>query len=200
MLGGCMKDQDMTKPELLEELALLRGKIQSLEAIEKEYFALKEKIHRLEELMDDPLISGQSAASPPTTKGPKGHAATVMVVDDNEVFRELLVDALTRNGYRVLAADSVGGAMEALTESRTSVDLLLTDVVMPDGSGNELSRNIQMRFPDIKVLFMSGYSDELLVHSDVQEVMDSKDSFLQKPFLTEDLLKKVRQKLGRENR
>jgi CheY-like chemotaxis protein len=199
MLGGCVTDQDMGKPELLEELALLRGKIQSLEAIEKEYIALKEKIRRLEELMDDPLISGQSAASPPP-KEPKGHDATVMVVDDNEVFRELLVDTLTRKGYRVMAAGSVGGAMEVLTDSRTSVDLLLTDVVMPDGSGNELSRNIQKRFPDIKVMFMSGYSDELLVHSDVQDVMDSKDSFLQKPFLTEDLLKKIRQALDREDR
>jgi CheY-like chemotaxis protein len=191
-----MKDQDMTKPELLEELALLRRRIQSLEAVEAKYIALKEKIQRIGELVDDPPLSTQSAS--PLEQ--LGHDPTVMVVDDNEVFRNMLVIALTQGGYRVLAAGNAMEAKEALMDSQESIDLLLTDVVMPDGNGNALSREIKKRCPNIKVLFMSGYSDELIVHSDVQEAMEAEDSFLQKPFLMEDLLKKVGQKLGREDR
>jgi CheY-like chemotaxis protein len=190
-----MNDQDRPKSELLDELAQLRQKIQSLEIVEKKYTALKEKIRHLGELVNDP----QYAAPSVPHQEARDCNATLMVVDDNEVFREVVVTTLTLSGYRVLEAGNLSEAMQVLRDSPISVDLILTDVVMPEGSGNELSRNIKEQYPNIKMLFMSGYSDELLVHSEVQKAMESKDSFLQKPFLTEDLITKIREKLGREN-
>jgi two-component system cell cycle sensor histidine kinase/response regulator CckA len=115
---------------------------------------------------------------------------TIMVVEDDDGVRELVRLMLEANGYDVL---TVGDADEAerLCTSR-SIDLLLTDVVMPEVSGNELAARLGALAPDMRILFMSGYSDEAVVrHGELSAAA----AFLEKPFTERALASKVREVL-----
>ena len=115
---------------------------------------------------------------------------TIMVVEDDDGVRELVRLMLEANGYEVL---TVGGADEAerLCTSR-SIDLLLTDVVMPEVSGNELAERLGALAPAMRILFMSGYSDEAVVrHGELSAAA----AFLEKPFTERALASKVREVL-----
>jgi DNA-binding NtrC family response regulator len=114
--------------------------------------------------------------------------AFLSLTDDG--VRELVRLMLEANGYEVL---TVGGAAEAerLCTSR-SIDLLLTDVVMPEVSGNALAERLGALAPDMRILFMSGYSDEAVVrHGELSEAA----AFLEKPFTERALASKVREVL-----
>lgn len=186
-----MKDIEKTKAQLIEELTAIRLKVRALEDVEKKYHALKAKIQRLEGMVGSTQGEGDRSAKP---QG-KPFKATLLVVDDNDVFRSFILNTLDFHGYRVLGAESSAEALQLLENSGESVDLILVDVVMPDVGGSELVQRVKAIYPKVKVLFMSGYTDEILVHSDVQEVIESDVAFLQKPFLTEELLKIVRKEL-----
>jgi DNA-binding NtrC family response regulator len=100
---------------------------------------------------------------------------------------------LGRQGYNVLDAS---GATEALRISaKTSIDLLLTDVVMPDMSGRELADKMKSKRPAMKVVYMSGYTDNAIVH---HGVLDPDVHFISKPFNLEALTTKVRQVLDQK--
>jgi two-component system cell cycle sensor histidine kinase/response regulator CckA len=117
---------------------------------------------------------------------------TILVVDDEPEVRKLVTAMLTRNGYRVLTADTGENAVR-LFRNNPGVELLLTDVVAPGMSGPMIADEIAALKPDIKVLFMSGYDGTQVVQ---RYVVEKNYSLLIKPFTMEQLEKKVRETLG----
>jgi CheY-like chemotaxis protein len=131
-----------------------------------------------------------AAESPPRVSRP---SETVLVVEDAEALRELAKRLLERRGYRVLLAANAEEALR-LFERNASIDLVLTDVVMPGASGPELIRRLVEERPALKVIYMSGYTDEAIAH---HGVLDPGIAFLQKPFTSEALGRKIREVLDR---
>ena len=118
------------------------------------------------------------------------HAETILVVEDEAVLREFVTVVLTDQGYTVLEAGDGLEALQVARESVAKIDLLLTDMVMPNGiSGKMLATQIVAQRPGMKVLFMSGYSPELVDNS---SNLLSGVNFLPKPFDVAKLLKTVR--------
>jgi CheY-like chemotaxis protein len=124
---------------------------------------------------------------------PKTGTPTILVVDDEKGLRELAKRLLERQGYTVLIA---GDAAEAfrLAEDHPSIDLLLTDVVMPGLSGPELTRQLLAGRPSLKVIYMSGYTDDAILE---HEVFERGIAFLNKPFTGVTLGNKIREVLER---
>lgn len=116
---------------------------------------------------------------------------TVLLVEDNEALRELTREMLEMDGYHVLEAETADHALELA--SQHPVQLLLTDIVMPQLNGRELARRIEAIRPGLKVLYMSGYSADVV---SVHGVLETGLAFLPKPFTPSDLAVKVREVLG----
>ncbi|MFI5118973.1 MAG: PAS domain S-box protein [Thermoanaerobaculia bacterium] len=121
-----------------------------------------------------------------------GGTETVLVVEDEEAIRRLTCRALEAYGYTVLSAASAREAIRLCEEHAGEIHLILTDVVMPGMSGRELARSAAALRPLVKVLFMSGYTDNVIVH---HGVLDAGTPFLQKPFTPRSLAQKVREVL-----
>lgn len=117
---------------------------------------------------------------------------TVLVVEDEELVREFFCLALARLGYQVLAATGGEQALDIMAEGDTEVDMLLTDVIMPKISGKELYLRLLGDRPGLRVLYISGYTDNVIAH---HGVLERGVNFLQKPVSIGDLAKKVRQVL-----
>jgi two-component system, cell cycle sensor histidine kinase and response regulator CckA len=117
---------------------------------------------------------------------------TILVVEDSQSFLRLVREILTRAGYRVVEADSPAGAIERFRRRDERIDLLLTDLVMPGMSGRELARALSALDPDLRVIFMSGYSPET-----IGDRSPAEPELLQKPFSSQDLLELVREALAR---
>jgi two-component system, cell cycle sensor histidine kinase and response regulator CckA len=122
---------------------------------------------------------------------PRG-SETVLLVEDEEVVRGLARQILEDAGYRVLVAQQGEEAIRLCIEDAKEIHLLLTDVVMPGAGGKEVADRLGALRPGIKVLFMSGYTDEAIVH---HGVLDSNVKFIQKPFSPAALARKVREVL-----
>jgi CheY-like chemotaxis protein len=134
---------------------------------------------------DDP-----SAPRLPTrSERPAAKDETVLLVEDEEIVREPARRLLVNHGYTVLAAQSADQAMQVALEHEGAIHLLLTDVVMPGRSGKDLSIDLAVLRPDTKVLFMSGYSQDVIVH---QGVLEEGAHLIEKPFAADDLLRRVR--------
>jgi len=127
-----------------------------------------------------------------TAGGDPGGSETVLVVEDERAVRELVVRILRGAGYQVLAAQSAADVEQQVGQSGGRIDLLLTDVVMPGGSGKRLAELLVERHREMKVLFMSGYTDNAIVH---HGVLEPGTWFIAKPFGAGELLRKVRQVL-----
>ncbi|GIE85886.1 histidine kinase [Actinoplanes regularis] len=113
-----------------------------------------------------------------------------LVVEDEPAVRDLVVRILERHGYHVVAADNGPFALEVLQEH--PVDIVISDVIMPEMSGPELIRRLHQQHPRLPVVFMSGYSDGLLA---AQDMIDSDIPLVQKPFTAAELLNAVHQGL-----
>lgn len=96
-----------------------------------------------------------------------GKGETILVVEDDDMVRELVKRVLERFGYRVLTAASGGEALTAAEKSQERIDLLLTDVVMPNMNGRKLARRMSAIQPSLKVVYTSGYTDEAIAHHGV---------------------------------
>jgi two-component system cell cycle sensor histidine kinase/response regulator CckA len=114
---------------------------------------------------------------------------TVLVVEDEPALRRLAVSILEQERYRVLAAANGTEALEVASRERGMIDLLLTDVVMPEIGGPELVTRLSSLQPDIRVLYMSGYTDSRLAH---RGLVESSAEMLRKPFTPPELLARVR--------
>jgi PAS domain S-box-containing protein len=126
-----------------------------------------------------------------TKAAPKG-SETIMVVEDDDALRELVAMVLTENGYKVLDTGDPTRAVSMCLAQETTIDLLITDVVMPQLSGRRLAQDLALLLPEMRVLYMSGYTDDAIVH---HGVLDSGLAFLQKPFTPDTLSRKVREVL-----
>jgi two-component system cell cycle sensor histidine kinase/response regulator CckA len=119
---------------------------------------------------------------------PRG-TETILIAEDDTSIRKLLVDILEPLGYRVITAFSGTDAVRLVETSHTPVDLLLTDVVMPGMGGKELAQIFQSIYPHIKVLFMSGYTEEIIIQHGVEQ---DGVAFIQKPLIPNKLVLKLR--------
>lgn len=118
---------------------------------------------------------------------------TIMVVEDDEAVRNFSQLALEKYGYTVLAAERGTQALEAFGPLAAAIDLVMTDVVMAGMSGPELVVRLQELHPDVKVLYVSGYTEEATIH---HGLLTDGIAFLQKPFTADALARKVRQLLS----
>ena len=125
---------------------------------------------------------------------PRAGVETLLVVEDAEGLRELARRLLERQGYTVLVAANAEEALR-LFEQHPTIDVLLTDVVMPGASGPELSRQLVERRPALKVIYMSGYTEDAIVQ---HGVLNPGIAFLHKPFTSESLGRKIREVLDRQ--
>lgn len=132
------------------------------------------------------IISKKKAiAEPANLKGWE----TILLAEDNEKVRQLAVAILKGQGYEVISTNSGDAALAALDNHKGPVHMLLTDVIMPGMSGRELYERISARLPQIKALYMSGYTDDLIAY---RGVLDEGIHFIQKPFSMQALAAKVR--------
>jgi len=143
------------------------------------------------------LPAAVSKASAPVEKssaiaGPLTGVETILLVEDEARVRKLIVDVLTSRGYRVLEATRGEEAIRLCKMHEGEIDLAVVDVVMPEISGPDLVRQIAPLRPTTNVLYISGYTDEAVVHHGIPE---SGTAFLQKPFLPDALARKVREVL-----
>ena len=119
-----------------------------------------------------------------------GGSETILVVEDDDVVRDLVTETLASFGYRVLAADCADDADRIIASHNGDIAMLLTDVVIPGGeSGAQMAKRLNARMPQLKVLYMSGYTDDAIVH---HGVLDADVAFIQKPFMPLDLARMVR--------
>lgn len=141
-----------------------------------------------------PLIEDMTGVLKPRLAAvatPRG-SETILVVEDEEGVRMLVRTILAAHGYKVLQASRGKEALEVLAAQTAPVDLMITDVVMPEMSGRELAHHAAAVWPGMKVLYMSGYTDEAIVQ---HGVLDSGTPFLQKPFTHDALTRRVREVL-----
>ena len=118
---------------------------------------------------------------------------TILVVEDEEMIREMTATMLERSGYQVLTARTPTEALSLCWSDERKIDLLLTDVVMPGMSGKELADKLERMRPGIRVLFMSGYTSNVIVH---RGVLEEGVNFIPKPFSIEELCRKVGELIG----
>jgi CheY-like chemotaxis protein len=121
---------------------------------------------------------------------------TVLVVEDQEAVRTYTAVVLRGYGYRVMEAAGPVEALMICAQCKSRIHLVLTDVAMPHASGPELVRELHEIRPDIKVVFMSGYTDEVILRGGLPE----SSGFIMKPFGPEELAAKVREVLGPQTR
>jgi PAS domain S-box-containing protein len=135
--------------------------------------------------------AGQPWQPPSEAGSSRGRGETILLVEDNNQLRAAATRTLKKMGYRVFAASGLDEARRiAATEG--PIHLLLTDVVMPGGSGRDVSTAVAAAHPAAKVLYMSGFTDEAIVH---RGVLDPGTAFLHKPFTQDSLGRKVREVL-----
>ena len=116
----------------------------------------------------------------------------VLLVEDNDAVRRLAFLSLQSYGYRILQASDGPQAANIAEQHQGQIDLLATDLVMPRMSGRELAQALLPRFPHMKVLYLSGYTDDAVVR---HGILESDVNFLQKPFTPSSLANKVRRAL-----
>lgn len=129
----------------------------------------------------------------PLNEPKSGGSETVLLVEDEESVRELVRETLESKGYRVLEAENGEAALRLTAKLSQPVDVLITDVVMPGMSGRELWGHLSASCPNTKVLYLSGYTEDAIVH---EGVLDAGTAFLQKPFTLHALTRKLREVLG----
>jgi len=122
---------------------------------------------------------------------------TILVVEDEENVRRLAVRILERQGYTVLEASCVNDALALCKECKDPIHMILTDVVMPEMSGPQLAEQLVSLHPKIKVLYMSGYTDNAIVH---QGVLKDGVNYIQKPFTIDGLARKMREVLDKDSK
>jgi PAS domain S-box-containing protein len=136
-------------------------------------------------------LADHKAVSAPV--GALGGTETILLVEDEESVRELVRDTLTAKGYTVVEAENGEAGLAAAAQHKGSIDLVISDVVMPAMGGRELARQLIASRPGIKILYLSGYTEDTLVEEGLAE---NEAGFLQKPFSLQTLARKVKEILS----
>jgi PAS domain S-box-containing protein len=148
----------------------------------KVYFPrVQEKEDPLDKKLDDPEL-------------PQG-TETILVVEDEETVRNIAIRMLTRLGYQIISAEDGPNALAIIEKLTTPIDLLLTDVIMPNMNGRELAERVRLKHPEMKILYTSGYTKDVIGH---HGVLDEGLEFLAKPYTPWTLAAKVRKLLDRD--
>ncbi|MBA2290928.1 MAG: PAS domain S-box protein [Gemmatimonadales bacterium] len=133
--------------------------------------------------------SAEAGLAPPSTEPGQGGGETILVVEDEASVRSVIRRTLERHGYRVVERPDAESALLLVEQMAGQLDLILTDVIMPGLSGTQLAARVLARHPTMRVMLMSGYSEEAVLH---QGVLSPGIRLLQKPFVPEVLLREVR--------
>jgi len=141
-----------------------------------------------------PVVAGtvtdaSKVATPPSAQAYSG-TETILLIEDEDGVRALVRDILQRQGYNVLETHDGAEAMAMADRHQGKIDLLLSDVVLAHMSGREIAKQICAKRQDMRVLFISGYTEEAIVH---HGVLEPGTAFLQKPFTPAALIRKVRE-------
>ncbi len=149
-------------------------------------FAVYLPRHAGKTLQDEPDVSNDQV-----NKGQE----TILLVEDESAILDISVEMLEASGYQILAAKTPGEAIQKAREFPGRIHLLITDVIMPEMNGRELAKNILTLYPNLRCLFISGYTADIIAH---HGVLEPGVHFLQKPFTNNSLAKKVREALDGE--
>jgi PAS domain S-box-containing protein len=143
-------------------------------------------------------VTGKDAAGTAEPGPPgevlRGHGERILLVEDEEGLRAMASRILTRNGYQVYAAEDGAGAVRLAQDPTERIDLLVTDVIMPEMLGNEVAERVRAARPDVPALFISGYAQQVL---DFHGIPTPEIDIVQKPFTEAILLSRVRRSLSR---
>jgi PAS domain S-box-containing protein len=129
-------------------------------------------------------------AGPAARRSSLRGSETILLVEDEDRLRELLTHVLQEHGYRVISAANGKSALQAVEANDGGIDLLLTDVIMPEMRGQELAERLMRNHPKLAVLYMSGYTDNALIHSGA---LATGTAFIQKPFTPDIVLHRIRE-------
>ena len=152
-----MGDENKTCAQLLEELTALRD----------ENLCLRTRIRQ-----NDPI---------------EKNGQTILVIDDNTQTRQLVAEMVEELGFTAIARPSSQEAMAAFAGQPDKIDLIISDIVMPGGDGPHLLKQITKISRPPKIIFMSGYAEDEIVHDAVYQIQDSKAAFIKKPFTLTEL-------------
>jgi len=136
--------------------------------------------------------NGVAETLPESGAIPMGHGETILLVEDDAAILTMGQAMLERLGYTVQSAGTPVEALDIVVAYKENMHLLMTDIVMPQMSGKELADRVQTRLPGIKVLFMSGYTADVIAQ---RGILDGEVHFIQKPFSMKDLADRVREAL-----
>jgi len=125
-----------------------------------------------------------------------GQGETIMVVEDDGAILELIESVLKNLKYNVLCASNPKDALRLTGGYSGEIDLLVTDIVMPEMNGRELSNELIKQYPDLRVLYMSGYTVNVIIH---RGVLDEGINYIAKPFSLDDFARKVREVLNTQS-
>jgi two-component system cell cycle sensor histidine kinase/response regulator CckA len=143
--------------------------------------------------IDQPVVVETETSKKKLQRG----SETILLVEDDEMVRTLVRETLLREGYKILDAPGPLEARKISEQYKSAIQLMITDVVMPKVSGRELAEQLVRRRPDMKVLYMSGYTDNAVLNSGI---LEKEVAFLQKPFTPGALTEKVRDVLEGDSR
>ncbi len=163
-----MKDDEKSKQELIAELDQLR----------RENSLLKQK------------------ANENSADGRQDTGKTILIVDDNDGTREMVVQMLKNLGYTTLAAASTQQAMDIFRVNHETIDLILSDVIIPGGSCHEMVTKLLELKPDIQVVFMTGYAEYEIVPDDIFKIQKSRAVLIQKPFTRNEIKARLEQQFA----
>jgi len=125
----------------------------------------------------------------------RGNGEWILLVEDDQILRLLIEKMIGKLGYRVTTAANGEEALVAVETKGVKPDLLLTDVVMPGMNGRDLIRHLRTKAPELKVLFMSGYTDNAIAY---HGVIDPGNPFIQKPFTSAEIATQIKKILHGE--
>jgi PAS domain S-box-containing protein len=179
---------------------LVLGRLPSDDEIRRNVNLIQRSAQRAAELLQ-PLLTGDEAApATPAAEASRSEAdalrgsETILLVDDEDAIRRLLTETLSMGGYTVLEARHGADALDVCARYDGPIHVMVTDVVMPQMSGQELVQRVRPVRPDMKVVYVSGYTDIPITQ---RGVIEGDSAFLPKPFMPHALTRKIREVLDR---
>ena len=145
------------------------------------------------EPLEENIVEPQKAEITPVGSSSLDKQYTILLVEDQEMVRDLVTEILEEEGFKVITAYNGLNALKVTKEYTGSIDLMLTDVIMPEMNGRELAKKIEVEKPELKIIFMSGYTGEEMRN---RGVLEPETNFIQKPFSPDSLIEKIREVLN----